>query len=45
MSESSTQQTDKFTETNYESNQICDLCRDWNLGTCDKCKEEFKDGN
>ena len=23
-------------------NQICDLCRDWNLGDCRKCK--FKKG-
>ena len=29
---------DFYYELDEDEKQICDLCRDWNLGNCEKCE-------
>ena len=45
-----------YKQLTEDEKQLCDLCRDWNLGECEKCefvfcyyyknyKEKFRGGN
>lgn len=27
-----------YTQLTEDEQQICDLCRDWNFGSCEKCE-------
>lgn len=29
---------DFYKQLTYGEKQLCDLCRDWNLGKCEKCE-------
>ena len=29
-----------YKQLTEDEKQLCDLCRDWNLGECEKCEKE-----